>query len=84
MVFKKIILRANHCKGKTGKGQWLKESDQRGGDLNNPSGRWTGGDIRKSLLLRVTWKLTLPNVKQIANGNLLYDTGNSNRGSMTI
>ena len=25
---------------------------------------------------RVTWKLTLPYVKQIANGNLLYVSGN--------
>ena len=29
---------------------------------------------------RVTWKLTLPYVKQIANENLLYGSGNSNRG----
>ena len=29
---------------------------------------------------RVTWKLTLPYIKQIANGNLLYGSGNSNRG----
>ena len=29
---------------------------------------------------RVTWKLTLPYAKQIANGNLLYGSGNSNRG----
>ena len=33
---------------------------------------------------RVTWKLTLPYVKQIANGNLLYGSGNSNRGSVSI
>ena len=26
---------------------------------------------------------TLPQVKQIANGNLLYDSGNSNQGSVT-
>ena len=26
---------------------------------------------------RVTWKLTLPYVKQIANGHLLYGSGNS-------
>ena len=26
---------------------------------------------------------TLPSVKQIANGNLLYDSGNSNWGSLT-
>ena len=30
-----------------------------------------------------TWKLTLKYVKQIANRNLLYDSGNSNRGSVT-
>ena len=27
---------------------------------------------------RVTWKFTLACVKYIANGNLLYDSGNSN------
>ena len=27
---------------------------------------------------RVTWKLTLPYVKQTTNGDLLYDSGNSN------
>ena len=32
---------------------------------------------------RVTWKLTLPYVKQIANGNLLYGSGNPNRGSVS-
>ena len=30
---------------------------------------------------RVTWKLTLPCVKWIANGNLLYGLGNQNRSS---
>ena len=33
---------------------------------------------------RVTRKLTLPYVKQIVNGNLLYGSGNSNRGSVSI
>ena len=33
---------------------------------------------------RVTWKLTLPYVKQTANGNLLYGSGNSNRGSYQV
>ena len=28
---------------------------------------------------RVTWKLSLPYVKQIASGNLPYGSGNSNR-----
>ena len=32
---------------------------------------------------RVTWKFTIPYVKHKANGNLLYDSGNSNRGSVT-
>ena len=32
---------------------------------------------------RVTWKLTLPYVKQIGHGNLLHDSGNSNRGSVS-
>ena len=32
---------------------------------------------------RVTWKLTLPYVKQIANRNLLYGSGNSNKGSVS-
>ena len=32
---------------------------------------------------RVTCKRTSPYVKQIANGNLLYDSGNSNWGSVT-
>ena len=26
---------------------------------------------------------TLPHVKSVANGNLLYDSGNSNQGSVT-
>ena len=32
---------------------------------------------------RVTWKLTLPCLKQIANGNLLYGSVNSNRSSVS-
>ena len=32
---------------------------------------------------RVTWKLTLPYVKQTANENLLCGSGNSNRGSVS-
>ena len=30
---------------------------------------------------RATWKVTLPYVKQIAKGNFLHGSGNSNRGS---
>ena len=36
---------------------------------------WTWGE--DEMLERVTGKLTLPYVKQIANGNLLYGSGNS-------
>ena len=41
-----------------------------------------GGEGRRErvrCMERVTWKLTLPYVKQIANGNMPYDSGNSNR-----
>ena len=36
------------------------------------------GEERMRCMERVTWKLTLPYVKQITNGNLLYGSGNSN------
>ena len=48
---------------------------------------WTWVEGRKErvrCLERVTWKLTIPYVKYIANGNLLWDSGNSNRSSITI
>ena len=41
------------------------------------------GEERVRCMERVTWKLTLPYVKQIANGNLLYGSGNSNKGSVS-
>ena len=41
------------------------------------------GKERVRCMERVTWKLTLPYVKQIANRNLLYDSGNSNRDSVS-
>ena len=41
------------------------------------------GEERLRCMERVTWKVTLPYVKQIANGNLLYVSGNSNRGSVS-
>ena len=37
------------------------------------------GEERVRCMERVTWKLTLPYVKQIANGNFLHGSGNSNR-----
>ena len=36
------------------------------------------GEERVRCMERVTWKLTLPYVKQMANRNLPYDSGNSN------
>ena len=33
---------------------------------------------------RITWKHTIPYVKQTANGNFLYDSGNSNRDSNSV
>ena len=41
------------------------------------------GEERVRYMERVTWKLTLPYVKKIANGNLLYSSGNLNRGSVS-
>ena len=46
-----------------------------------------GGEERREKargMERVTWKLTIPYVKQTANGNLLYGSGTSNRGPVTI
>ena len=37
------------------------------------------GEERVRCMERVTRKLTLPYVKRISNGNLLYGLGNSNR-----
>ena len=42
--------------------------------------RW---EERVICMERITWKRTLPCVKQIANKNLLYGSGNSNRGSVS-
>ena len=41
------------------------------------------GEERVRCMERVTWKLTLPYVKYIANRNFLYGSGNSNRGSVS-
>ena len=40
------------------------------------------GEERVRCMERVTWKVTFPYVKQIPNGNLLYGSGNTNRGSV--
>ena len=39
------------------------------------------GEERVRCMERVTQRLTLPYVKWIAEGNLLYVSGNSNKGS---
>ena len=41
------------------------------------------GEERVRCVEKVTWKRTLPYVKYIANRNLLYGSGNSNRGSVS-
>ena len=41
------------------------------------------GEERVRCMERVTWKLTLPYVKEIANGDLLFVSGNSDRGSVS-
>ena len=38
---------------------------------------------RVGYMERVTWKHTVPYVKYIANGDLWYDSRNSNEGSVT-
>ena len=48
-------------------------------DIENRLMDMGGGQERVRCMERVTWKLTLPYVKQIVNGNLLYGSGNSNR-----
>ena len=39
------------------------------------------GEERVRYMERVTWKSALPYIKWTAKGNLLYGSGNSNRGS---
>ena len=41
------------------------------------------GEERVRCMEKVTGKLTLPYVKEIANGNLVYGSGDSNRGSVS-
>ena len=42
------------------------------------------GEERVRCMERVTWKPILPYVKSTANRNLLYGSGNSNRGSVSM
>ena len=52
-------------------------------DIENRFMNMGRGEERVRCMETVTWKLTLPYVKQIVNGNLLYVSGNSNRGSVS-
>ena len=42
------------------------------------------GEERVRCMERVTWKLNITTVKQIAKGNLLYGSENSNRDSVSF
>ena len=48
-------------------------------DIENRPMDMKRGEERVRCMERVTWKLTLPYVKWIANGNLLYGLENSYR-----
>jgi len=52
-------------------------------DIENRLMNMGRGEERVRCMERVTWKLTLLYVKKIANKNLLYGSGNSNRGSVS-
>ena len=52
-------------------------------DLENRLMDLGQGEERVRCMERVTWKFTLPFVKQIANRDLQYGSGNSNRGSVS-
>ena len=51
---------------------------------NRPIDMGKGVEGEGRYMKRIRWKLTMPYVKEILNGNLLYDSENSNRGSVTI
>ena len=52
-------------------------------DIENRVVDMERGEERVRCMERVTWKFTLPYVKYIANWNLLYGSGNSNRASVS-
>ena len=53
-------------------------------DIENKLMNMGRGEERVRCMERVTWKLTLPYIKWIGCGNLLYGSGNSNRGSINL
>ena len=52
-------------------------------DIENRLMAMGRGEERVRCMERISWKLTLPYVKQIANRNLLYGSENSNGGSVS-
>ena len=52
-------------------------------DIENRYMDMERGEERVRCMEIVTWKLILPYVKWIANGNLLYVSRNSKRGSVS-
>ena len=52
-------------------------------DIENRLMDMERGEERVRCMERVTWKLALSYVKYIANRNLLYGSGNSNKGSVS-
>ena len=59
------------------------EGSNRETDIENRIMDMGSREERVRSMERVTWKLTLPYLKQIANGKLLNVSGNSNRGSVS-
>ena len=80
---KYCILTHIHGIQKNGTEEFYLRSSNGETDIENRLMDMGRGEERVRCMERVTWKLTLPHVKQIANGNLLYGSGNSNRGSVS-
>ena len=67
--------------------KWYSKIDLQGSyeetDIENKIMDMERGQKKVRCMEGVTWKLTLPYTKQIAEGNLLYGSGNSNRASVS-
>ena len=75
-------LKQGHCINLEGQYQGIYFQGSNGEtDIENGLMDMGRGEERVRHMERVTWKLTVP--KQTANGNLLYGSGNSNRGSVS-
>ena len=69
MEFKKMVLK-----------NLFTEQQWRNRHREQTYGHSRKGEERVRCMERVTWKLTLPYVKETAKGNLPYGSGISNRG----